>query len=359
MKKVIVAGSTGSVGTQTLDVIAANPDRFRLVGISAGHDSALLSSQAAAFGGIPNVLGIRDSVSLVQNTDADIVVNAVTGSRGLGVSLAALDAGRVLALANKESLIAAGPLLSSHAGAHRIVPVDSEHAAIAQALRAGHQQEVRRLILTASGGPFRGRQRKELQDVTPQDALRHPTWSMGRTITTNSATLMNKGFELIEAHYLFSVPIESIEVVVHRQSVVHSMVEYVDGSTIAQAARPDLRLAIASALNWPDHLPGAVEPLDWSVSHSWDFEPLDDVGSPAVELARSAVRMGGSYPAVLNAANEVAVDAFHSRAIGFLDIVDVVDAVLNEHRPPEVFAMETLQSIETEARRSATRFIRR
>jgi 1-deoxy-D-xylulose-5-phosphate reductoisomerase len=260
----------------------------------------------------------------------DVVLNAVAGAQGLRATVAALQAGRLVALANKESLVAGGPLVTRLAGPQQLRPVDSEHSALAQCLRAGTHGEVRRLLVTASGGPFRGRARAELREVTPAQALAHPTWDMGKLITTNSATLVNKGLEVIEAHLLFGIDYADIDVVVHPQSVVHSMVEFTDGSTIAQASPPDMRLTISLALGWPDRVPDAAAPLDWSAAQQWTFEPLDDDAFPAVRLARRAGTAGGCAPAVYNAANEVMVDAFHDRIVPFLDIVDTVAAVLDE-----------------------------
>ncbi|HEV7741841.1 MAG TPA: 1-deoxy-D-xylulose-5-phosphate reductoisomerase, partial [Pseudolysinimonas sp.] len=251
MRRVLILGSTGSIGTQALEVIAANRDRFEVVGLAAGSDAAGLAAQAAAFGVDRTALGVEEAVALVRDTPADVVLNGITGSVGLGPTLAALESGATLALANKESLIVGGELVTRAARPGQIVPVDSEHSAIAQALRAGEHGEVRRLVLTASGGPFRGRSRASLQDVTPAEALAHPTWDMGLVITTNSSTLVNKGLEVIEAHLLFDVPYDRIEVTVHPQSIVHSMVEFVDGSTIAQASPPDMRLPISLGLDWP------------------------------------------------------------------------------------------------------------
>jgi 1-deoxy-D-xylulose-5-phosphate reductoisomerase len=256
----------------------------------------------------------------------------MTGSVGLAPTLAALDAGHTLALANKESLIAGGPLVKARAKPGQLVPVDSEHTAIAQCLRSGSRAEVRRLVVTASGGPFRGRKRDELLEVTTQQALAHPTWDMGPVITINSATLVNKGLEVIEAHWLFDTDFDDIHVVVHPQSIVHSMVEFVDGSTIAQASPPDMRLTIAVALGWPDRVADAAPPLDWSVPASWTFEPLDNEAFPAVELAKSAGRAGGTTPAVFNAANEEAVEAFVKGQLAFVDIVDTVAEVVGSHQ---------------------------
>jgi 1-deoxy-D-xylulose-5-phosphate reductoisomerase len=281
------------------------------------------------------------------------VLNGITGSIGLAPTLAALSSGATLALANKESLIVGGSLVTGAANPGQIVPVDSEHSAIAQCLRAGREEEVERLILTASGGPFRGRRRNELKEVTPAQALNHPTWDMGRVVTTNSATLVNKGLELIEAHLLFGVPLEAIDVVVHPQSVVHSMVQFTDGSVIAQASPPDMRLPIALGLGWPDRVPRAASPCDWSQATAWTFEPLDTEAFPAVDLARDAAQQGSTYPAVFNAANEEAVEAFHAGRIGFLDIVETVESVLSEHRGSSEMTLDSVLAAEGWARKRA------
>jgi 1-deoxy-D-xylulose-5-phosphate reductoisomerase len=354
-KTVTVLGSTGSIGTQAIDVARHAPDRFRITALAAGGgDVKLLAEQAVelavdvvgvtredvadeltarlADAGAAHVRVISGPTATTELAarEADVVLNAVAGAQGLRATLAALDAGRFVALANKESMVAGGPLVTSRAAPGQIVPVDSEHSALAQCLRGGAADEVRQLILTASGGPFRGRSRAELTDVTPQQALAHPTWDMGKLITTNSATLVNKGLELIEAHLLFDVPYEQIGVVVHPQSIVHSMVEFTDGSTLAQAAPPDMRLTIALAMGWPDRVPGAAAAIDWSRAATWTFEPLDSDAFQAVELARRAGEAGGCAPAVYNAANEELVAAFHDGSITFLQIVDTIAAVLDE-----------------------------
>jgi 1-deoxy-D-xylulose-5-phosphate reductoisomerase len=364
-RDVILLGSTGSIGTQAMQVAEAAPDRFRIVGLSAaGSDPAALVDQAVRTGSPllavsskaaatevralidarwpasrtkPIVLDGPGATEELASADCDVVLNGVAGAQGLRATLAALGAGRVVALANKESLIAGGPLVLAAAGPGQLVPVDSEHSALAQALRSGSAAEVRRLILTASGGPFRGRSRAELTDVTPQQALAHPTWTMGPLVTTNSATLVNKGLELIEAALLFDVDYDRIDVVVHPQSIVHSMVEFVDGATLAQASPPDMRLPIALALGWPDRVTGAAPGLDWTSGQTWTFQPVDDEAFPAIGVARRAGRAGGCAPAVFNAANETMVAAFHSGRCSFLAIVDVVQDVLQrwldtEHR---------------------------
>ncbi|WP_104132357.1 1-deoxy-D-xylulose-5-phosphate reductoisomerase [Cryobacterium sp. M91] len=357
MRRVIILGSTGSIGTQALDVIRANPERFEVVGLSAGRNRELLEQQAADFAVDDTALGADEAEQLVRDVEADVVLNGITGSVGLGPTLAALKAGRTLALANKESLIVGGDLVKNLAAPGQIVPVDSEHSAIAQALLSGRADEVRRLVLTASGGPFRGFSRDQLARVTPAQALAHPTWNMGLVVTTNSATLVNKGLEIIEAHLLFDVEYDRIDAVVHPQSVVHSMVEFVDGSTIAQASPPDMRLPISLGLDWPNRVAAVGAPIDWTVPHSWTFEPLDEAAFPAVELAKRVGRKGGTYPAVFNAANEQAVAAFHAGRIGFLDIVDTVLRVVESHEQGGELSRESLAEGERWARAAADRLI--
>ncbi len=388
-REVVILGSTGSIGTQALDIIRRNPGRFRVVALAAGGGQPdVLARQAAEFGvaavavarpaaaaglqaalrhhfsradpvdfsrtdpvaspanppapgisradpvnasAIPEVLCGPDAVSELAAWPCDVVLNGVTGAAGLQATLAALDAGRVLALANKESLIVGGPLVTSRAKPGQIVPVDSEHSTIAQCLRAGRDSEVRRLVLTASGGPFRGWSRDRLDGVTPQQALTHPTWNMGPLVTINSATLVNKGLEVIEAHLLFGFGLDRIDVVVHPQSIVHSMVEFSDGATIIQASPPDMRLPISLGMAWPDRVPGAAPGLDWSTAATWTFEPLDDAAFPAVALAREAAAAGGTAPAVYNAANEACVADFQAGRISFPRIVDTVAQIVSEH----------------------------
>jgi len=338
VRKVLLLGSTGSIGVQTLDIIRANPDRFQLVGLSAGSNAKALQAQATEWGLSPDhtALGAEESVELVRRSGADVVVNAITGSVGLLPTLAVLESGASLALANKESLIVGGSLVTEAAAPGQIVPVDSEHSALAQALMAGTSQEVAKLILTASGGPFRGKTRDQLTDITPEQALAHPTWNMGRVVTTNSATLVNKGLEVIEAHLLFGVPFDQIEVTVHPQSIVHSMVEFVDGSTIAQCSPPDMRLPIALALEWPRRVTGAVSSVSFAEATSWEFAALDSYAFPAVDMAKDVGRRGATFPAVFNAANEQAVDAFHDGALSFLGITDVIEQVVAKHQPEEM-----------------------
>ena len=360
-RTVALLGSTGSIGTQALQIIENHPERFRVLALTAGgSDLQTLAGQAVAhrvevvgvaredagealraaiaahaaqsgWRGVPTVLVGDSAATKVAALGADVVLNGITGSIGLRPTMAALQAGSTLALANKESLIVGGDLVTRVARPGQIVPVDSEHSAIAQCLRAGSAAEVRGLVLTASGGPFRGRSRAELERVTPAEALRHPNFAMGTVITTNSATLVNKGLEVIEAHYLFGVGYDAIDVVVHPQQQIHSMVEFRDGSTVAQMGPPRMLVPIGLGLSWPDRLEAVDEPTDWSRPLRWDFEPLDDEAFPAVRIAREAGTAGGTRPAVYNAANEVCVEAFHAGSISFTAIVDTVAKVLERH----------------------------
>ncbi len=340
----LILGSTGSIGAQALEVIAANPDRFEVVGLAAGGANPELLARQRAETSVSNIAVADDAAAqrvgdvtysgpdaathLVENTEADVVLNALVGALGLKPTLAALATGARLALANKESLVAGGPLVLKAAQPGQIVPVDSEHSALAQCLRGGTAAEVAKLVLTASGGPFRGWAAADLEDVTPEQAGAHPTWSMGPMNTLNSASLVNKGLELIETHLLFGIPYDRIDVVVHPQSIVHSMVTFFDGSTIAQASPPDMRLPIALALGWPARVPGAALPCDFTTASTWDFEPLDDEVFPAVALAREAGSRGGCLTAVYNAANEEAAEAFLDGRIRFPAIVRIVAEVL-------------------------------
>ncbi|MFP5372076.1 MAG: 1-deoxy-D-xylulose-5-phosphate reductoisomerase [Actinomycetes bacterium] len=363
-REVTVLGSTGSIGRQAIAVAQQNPGRLRITGLAAGGgDVGLLAEQALALGvrtvavarataaqdlqlafyaaaskrgwakgeyALPEILAGPRAAEELAARPADVVLNGITGSIGLGPTLSTLAAGRTLALANKESLVAGGALVTAAAEPGQLVPVDSEHSALAQCLRGGARGEVARLVLTASGGPFRGRTADELADVTVEQALAHPTWAMGPVVTINSATLVNKGLELIEAHLLFGVPFADIDVVVHPQSIVHSMVTFADGATIAQASPPDMRLPIALALAWPDRLPHVQPALDWSAASTWEFQPLDERAFPAVRLARSAGEAGGVVPALYNAANEEAVAAFVAGRLSFRGIVDVVARTLDD-----------------------------
>jgi 1-deoxy-D-xylulose-5-phosphate reductoisomerase len=379
-RRIVLLGSTGSIGTQAIDVVDGAPHLFEVVALSAGGGNLELlaqqavHTQAAAVGmaqgdprrlqdliddaaraaGLagyrPEVISGPDASTRIAAVEADVVLNGITGSIGLAPTLAALESGATLALANKESLIVGGSLVKAAAAEGQIVPVDSEHSAIAQCLRSGSAAEVDRLILTASGGPFRGRTREQLSSVSPAEALAHPTWDMGLMVTTNSASLVNKGLEVIEAHLLFDIPLDRIDVVVHPQSVVHSMVQFVDGSIIAQASPPDMRLPIALGLGWPDRVPQAATPCDWTQATSWTFEPLDAAAFPAVGLAKDAAKQGSTYPAVFNAANEEAVMAFHAGRIRFTDIVDTIEAVLSEHPGSSVLTVESVLDAEKWAR---------
>src|SRR5258705_6250398 len=342
--RVLILGSTGSIGTQALDVIAANPDRFEVVGLAAGGGNPGLLVQQRAETGVTKIAVADDAAAakvgdvtyagpdavtrLVENTEADVVLNALVGARGLKPTLAALATGARLALANKESLVAGGPLVLKAAKPGQIVPVDSEHSAMAQCLRGGTPDEVAKIVLTASGGPFRGWTADRLEDVTPEQAGAHPTWSMGPMNTLNSASLVNKGLELIETHLLFGIPYDRIEVVVHPQSIVHSMVTFTDGSTLAQASPPDMKLPIALALGWPSRVPHAALASDFSTASTWEFEPLDAGVFPAVELAREAGRKGGWLNAIYNAANEEAAASFLAGRIGVPAIVRTIAEVL-------------------------------
>lgn len=330
-RDVVILGSTGSIGTQALEVVRANPERFRVVGLTAGgSNKELFEAQVAEFAPAYSGLGEEASVEAASR-ECDVVLNGITGAVGLRPTIAALDAGNTLALANKESLIMGGSVVTSRARPGQIVPVDSEHSALAQCLRSGSADEVAKLVLTASGGPFRGRTRDQLADVTPQQALAHPTWDMGPVVTINSATLVNKGLEVIEAHLLFDIPFDRIEVVVHPTSVVHSMVEFVDGSTIAQASPPTMLIPIALGMAWPDRVGAVAPPVDWTTAQTWEFFPLDNAAFPAVELARQAGSAAGTAPAVYNAANEECVAAFRDGRLPFTGIVDTVASVLNSH----------------------------
>jgi len=359
MKSVIILGSTGSIGTQALEIVRSNPYKFKVVGLSANRNQELLTAQAQEFG-VPAqnaVIGADLSCALVENNEADVVVNGITGSIGLKPTLATLRSGKRLALANKESLIVGGSLVTSAAAPGQIVPVDSEHSALAQCLLAGNRSEVKKLILTASGGPFRGFSYEELSKVTPEQALKHPTWNMGKVVTTNSATMVNKGLELIEAHLLFGLPFERIEVTVHPQSVVHSMVEFIDGSIMAQCSPPDMKLPISLGMTWPERIADVSPAVDFSKAHTWTFEPLDESVFKSVALARHAGTNGLTYPAVYNAANEEAVEAFHNRQIGFTRIVEIIEETLELHNPEAELTLEGVLASEAWARKTANSLI--
>ena len=371
---VVVLGSTGSIGTQTLEVIARHPDRLRVTGLACGTNVDLLVEQAGehrpmcvavadphaaarARERLPasvDVLAGASGVADLAASGADIVLNGMVGSRGLAPTLAALRAGSRLALANKESLIVGGRLVTEAAGrSDQIVPVDSEHSALAQCLRAGDHGEVAQLVLTASGGPFRGWSRERLSEVTVEQALAHPTWDMGAVITINSATLANKGLEVIEAHLLFDIAYDQIAVTVHPQSIVHSLVEFHDGAVVAEMSPPDMKLPIQLALGWPQRLPHAPARIDWRRAMSLQFEPLDADVFGMVNLAVAAGKAGGCAPAIFNAANEEAVAAFMAGRLGFLGITEVVEAVLELAEVPRAADLETVLGADAYARRLA------
>jgi 1-deoxy-D-xylulose-5-phosphate reductoisomerase len=346
MRDLVILGSTGSIGVQALEIVAANPGVFNVVAISAyGSNPATIIEQARTYkvqviGVVKGADEIREAlpgVTVIDGPNAaseiaaitcEVVLNGITGSIGLGPTLAALEVGNKLALANKESLVAAGELVMSKAAENQLIPVDSEHSAIWQSAMAGKKSEIAKLVLTASGGPFRNR--RDLSDVTIAEALAHPTWEMGQVVTINSATLMNKSLELIEAHYLFDMPYRQIEAVIHPQSIVHSMVEYVDGSTLAQLSPPNMKGPIAYAINWPVRLPGAANTMDWSQAHTLEFEPIDNERFPVIELAHRCGELGGGLPAIFNAANEVAVAAFLAGQISFNSIIESVDLTVQK-----------------------------
>lgn len=376
-RTVALVGATGSIGTQTLDVVERWPDRFEVVALACGRSSDVIE-QARRFGvslvgvadrdaareireALPGVEVVDgpDAAAVVAGCGADVVVNGMVGSIGLSPTMAALRAGSRLALANKESLIVGGQLVHDAAAPDQVVPVDSEHSAIAQCLRGGRAEEVARLVVTASGGPFRGRTRDQLKTVTVDDALSHPTWDMGAVITINSATLANKGLEVIEAHLLFDIDYDRIDVVVHPQSIVHSMVEFVDGATVAKLSPPDMRLPIQLALTWPERLAFAPTTMDWTIAQDLTFEPLDDDTFPMVRLAVQAGRAGGTAPAAFNAANEVAVETFLQRGLDFLGITEVVAATLESHDVQTAESVEQVLAAEADARRTAAELIRR
>ena len=351
-RRITVLGSTGSIGTQGLEVIAQHGDKFEIVGLSAGKNVELLAEQIRKFN--PQKVSVVDEKSaavLKQNLGStetkivvgetasadiaglscDVVLNGITGAAGLPATISALKSGAKLALANKESLVIGGKLVLDIAGEEQIIPVDSEHSALAQCLRGEDKSQIKKLILTASGGPFRGKSQSELEKVSLEETLKHPTWAMGQVVTINSATLMNKGLEVIEAHLLFGIDFKNIEVVVHPQSIVHSMVEFVDGSTMAQASPPNMKVPIALALSWPDRLEDISPAIDWSKSASWNFETVDENIFPALSVARKAGLAAGTAPAVMNAANEICVQAFIERKLSFLSIVEIVNKVLENH----------------------------
>jgi len=377
-RELIILGSTGSIGVQALEIVEANPKLFSVVAItSAGTHPLLVIEQAKKFGvkvvgvtknaevirsalpGIEVIDGANASIEIAAIT-CDVVLNAITGSIGLAPTLAALKAGNRVALANKESLVAGGDLVISSANEDQLLPVDSEHSAIWQALIGEKKSEISKLILTASGGPFRDR--ADLSTVTLQEALAHPTWTMGPVVTINSASLMNKGLEIIEAHYLFGVSYSQIDAVIHPQSVVHSMVEFVDGSTIAQGSPPNMKGPISLALNFPDRVAGATKPIDWNTSHTWNFAPIDTERFPAISLARTCGEIGGALPAIFNAANEVAVQGFIDGQISFTDIIKIVTQSVDQLRASAATTLRDLGDVsaaEDNARHTAAEFLKK
>jgi len=378
MRDLVILGSTGSIGVQALELVAANPGKFRVVAItSAGNNPALLIEQAKKFsvgvvGTIHNADLIREAlagITVIDGTDAaaqvasitcDVVLNAISGSIGLAATVSALKVGNRLALANKESLVAAGDFVMSLAKPDQIIPVDSEHSALWQCIMSGKRSEVSKLVLTASGGPFR--ERKDLASVTVEEALAHPTWSMGPVISINSATLVNKAHEIIEAHHLYSMEYSKIEAVIHPQSVVHSMVEFIDGATIAQASPPNMKGPIAYAINWPDRLKAATPAIDWKQSHTWSFEPIDQVRFPAIELATRCGELGGGLPAIFNVANEVAVDAFLKGSITFTSIMECVEQSVQKlggANPSAIRDLSDVSALEQDAHSVAREVLQR
>jgi 1-deoxy-D-xylulose-5-phosphate reductoisomerase len=377
-RELVILGSTGSIGVQALEIVEANPTLFTVVAITAaGSNPELLIEQAKKFkvkvvGVTKNADVIRQAlpgVEVIDGPDAsteiaaiscDVVLNGITGSIGLAPTLAALDADNRVALANKESLVAGGDLVIARAKEDQLLPVDSEHSAIWQALIGEKKSEIAKLILTASGGPFRDR--ADLSGVTVQEALAHPTWVMGPVVTINSATLMNKGLEIIEAHYLFGIGYDKIEAVIHPQSVVHSMVEFVDGSTIAQGSPPNMKGPISLALSYPHRVPGVTTPIDWTTSHTWNFSPIDESRFPSVALARECGTAGGALPAIFNASNEVAVQAFVDGQIKFTEIVKTVSQVVEALRSSHTGKIRDLadvSAIENDARRTAHELLKK
>ncbi len=377
MRDLVILGSTGSIGLQALEIVAANPGVFNVVAISAyGSNPAAIIEQARTYkvqviGVVKGAEEIRQAlpgVTVIDGPNAaseiaaitcEVVLNGITGSVGLGPTLAALEVGNRLALANKESLVAAGELVMSKASENQLIPVDSEHSAIWQSAMAGKKSEIAKLILTASGGPFRNR--RDLSEVTIAEALAHPTWAMGQVVTINSATLMNKSLEIIEAHYLFDMPYRQIEAVIHPQSIVHSMVEYVDGSTLAQLSPPNMKGPIAYAINWPVRLPGAAKTMDWSKQHTLEFEPIDNERFPVIELARRCGELGGGLPAIFNAANEVAVAAFLAGQISFNSIIESVDLTVQKlgSAVNPIRDLADVSAIENDARKVAGEIIKK
>lgn len=364
---VALLGSTGSIGTQTLAVLRTMPDQFRLVGLAAGLNTDVIDQQLAEFK--PNLVVRGDAnagkrpdadalIEIATMPDADIVVVATSGHDAIAATIAALQAGKIVALANKEAIVCAGDLIVPlcELGTN-LRPIDSEHSAIWQSLQSGNQRDLRRIILTASGGPFRTWSVEKMASVTPEQALKHPNWSMGAKLTIDSATLMNKGLELIEAVRLFDVSVEQVEVVIQPESYIHSMVEFADRSIVAQMSPPDMKLPIQYALTWPHHAPAQFMPTDFTTAFSIGFEPPREDAFPCLELAREAVRRGQTYPTVLSAADEVAVEAFRSSKIGFLDIPEIIESALAAHDGVDVTNLEVVKTADNWAREKAGQII--
>jgi 1-deoxy-D-xylulose-5-phosphate reductoisomerase len=383
-RRITVLGSTGSIGTQGLEVIEKHNDKFEIVGLSAGKNFELLADQIRKFN--PQKVSVTDDktadllkqnlgstkteIVVGENASAeiaqlgsDVVLNGITGAAGLPATISALKSGAKLALANKESLVIGGKLVLDIAAKDQIIPVDSEHSALAQCLRGENKSQIKKLILTASGGPFRGKSKSELEKVSLEETLKHPTWAMGQVVTINSATLMNKGLEVIEAHLLFGIDFKDIEVVVHPQSIVHSMVEFVDGSTMAQASPPNMKVPIALALSWPDRLENISPAIDWAKSSNWNFEPVDENVFSALKIARKAGEAGSYIPAVMNAANEVCVEAFIQNQIKFTKITDIVEKIVDlfllNHKKDEInkLTLDDIYKMDFEARKKAKEMI--
>lgn len=375
-RRLVILGSTGSIGVQALEIVDANPDLFEVIAITAaGTNPDVLIAQAkkykvATVGVIKNADVVKAALPAVTVIDGahastgiaamscDVVLNAITGSIGLAPTLAAIKAGNQLALANKESLVAGGELVMPLAKENQILPVDSEHSAIWQCLQGNKAADIAKLVLTASGGPFRDRE--DLSGVTLDEALAHPTWAMGPVVTINSATLMNKGLEIIEAHHLFNLPYSQIDAVIHPQSVVHSMVEYKDGSTIAQASPPNMKGPIALAINFPHRTADVTAPIDWSKSATWNFAPIDTNRFPAVNLARHCGAVGGALPAIFNAANEIVVDAFMQGKVTFVEIMPTVEKIVAQYEKgslPTLRDLSDVSAIEEDARKATSALI--
>jgi len=380
-KHIAILGSTGSIGTQTLDVIASHPDRFEVVGLAAGRNTGLILEQIRQFR--PRIVSVADEsaarelknqvaaevqieygeqglIQVAAHSGADLLVTAIVGSRGLAPTLAAIEAGVAIGLANKETLISAGHLIMEAAKRRGvpIIPIDSEHSAIFQCLNGENRAQVSRIILTASGGSFRDKQRSELAHVTVEEALRHPNWSMGAKITIDSATMVNKGLEVIEAHWLFGLDYDRIEIVIHPESIIHSLVEYVDTSMIAQLGNPDMRVPIQYALTYPDRISGPFRPLDLVCAGALHFRPMDTDRYPSVRMAYDAGRRGGTMPTVFSAANEVAVDRFLHGDIRFLQIEDIIASVMEQHQVVEHPGLEEILAADHWAREMAARMFR-